>query len=147
MTRLRTSPGPASPKRRGQSRTPGPQSAGPERESESEVFAKGSSHEISDRDSELEAALHLRSHGGVLGPHRVQIPSPIGENRERDLAALARAGFPSESGAFRRRYTRRADSPAARPYESRLTDARLTQAPGTQQRAKARHEAIVAASS
>ncbi len=50
--------------------------------------------EISDRESELEAA-YIYARRRRIGPHRAQ-SEPSRENRERDLAALARAGFPSE---------------------------------------------------
>ena len=50
--------------------------------------------EISDRESELEAA-YTYARRRRIGPHRTQ-GQPDRENRERDLAALARAGFSSD---------------------------------------------------
>ena len=49
--------------------------------------------ELSDGESELEAA-YIYARRRRIGPYRVQT-EPNRENRERDLAALARAGFPS----------------------------------------------------
>ncbi len=50
--------------------------------------------EIGDRESELTAA-HIFARRRRIGPHRAQL-EPSRENRERDLAALGRAGFPPE---------------------------------------------------
>lgn len=50
--------------------------------------------EIGDRESEL-AAAHVYARRRRIGPHRAP-PESGRENRERDLAALSRAGFPAE---------------------------------------------------
>lgn len=50
--------------------------------------------EIGDRDSELEAA-NIYARRRRIGPHRTPGDTSR-ENRERDLAVLARAGFPPE---------------------------------------------------